>query len=370
MGLTNTARRRTLKKLAFPIGGAPPWFRQAIACLGNAGQFLQRAGPRLFGKMATHAISSRARRRSARGDSDMLILFYDTMWGAPLHLPAMIEGTEFSTERQRYGEADAVVFHLPEWPFGHVPSGRTGEAPPKKRPGQLWIAWSLECEQHYPLMSDPHFMQAFDLTMTYKRNADIRLNYAVPHGGVNAMTESFRRRSPARRENALLASFISSRFDRSGRRAYQEELARHLAIDSYGKFMRNRILSPDLGRRSKLETLSSYKFTIAFENARAEDYVTEKFFDPLWAGSVPLYLGAPNVEAFAPGDRCFIDVSAFPDPRSLANYLLELARDDEAYESYFAWKAKPFRPTFESLLADHATSWLARLNDRVKERIS
>src|SRR6185503_6597714 len=120
----------------------------------------------------------------------------------------------------------------------------------------------------------------------------------------------------------LIAALISSNMDRSGRRTYIRELARHLPIDSYGKFMRNKSLPHDSWRPSKLEIISGYKFTIAFENSCTQDYVTEKFFDPLVAGSVPIYLGAPNVEEFAPGDHCFINAADFPDPKMLAEYLL------------------------------------------------
>ncbi|MGJ4860264.1 glycosyltransferase family 10 [Labrys sp. La1] len=300
----------------------------------------------------------------------MLILFHDTLWGAPLDLPGPVEGIEFSTDRTLFSAADAVVFHLPEWRFKRTPTAGAGETLPEKRPRQLWVAWSMECEQHYPFMSDPNFMAAFDLTMTYRRTADVTLNYANPHGDIAAMHESFRRPpSHYKKKDALVASFISSRFDQSGRSGYLQDLAQYLAIDSYGRFMRNRVLDPDLGRMSKLKTIADYKFTIAFENACAEDYVTEKFFDPLWAGSVPVYLGAPNIEEFAPGDRCYIDASLYPDPQSLAKYLLELASDDQAYNAFFKWKTKPFRKTFEDLLTDYTTHWSQRLSKCVKEHL-
>ncbi|MDQ0394087.1 glycosyltransferase family 10 fucosyltransferase [Labrys monachus] len=306
----------------------------------------------------------------------MLILFYDTLWGQPLELGEEMDfgeemaGTEFSTDRRRYDEADAVVFHLPEWPFTPTPAG-TADGPPPKRPGQIWVAWSMECEEHYPLMRDAGFMRAFELTMTYKRDADIPLSYADPRGAAADMFAELRRPPPDRgRQAPLLASFISSSHDRSGRQAYHRELARHLPIDCYGAFMRNRTLVPDLGRQTKLETLPAYKFAIAFENARAEDYVTEKFFDPLRVGCVPVYLGAPNVEDFAPGDRCFIDAADYADPRALADHLLALSRDDDAYASYFEWKRKPLRRNFETLVQEQATSWLARLARRVRTALA
>src|SRR5262249_35255071 len=139
---------------------------------------------------------------------------------------------------------------------------------------------------------------------------------------------------------------------------------------SYGTFMQNRSLATDLGRPSKLETIARYKFTLSFENACARDYVTEKFFDPLVAGSVPVYLGAPNVEDFAPGHHCFINVAEFPDPSKLANHLKALAEDVEAYRSFFAWKERPYCPGFCSLLARTGASPIARLCDIVQARLS
>jgi hypothetical protein len=73
-------------------------------------------------------------------------------------------------------------------------------------------------------------------------------------------------------------------------------------------------------RNEKLDCFRKYKFVIAFEDAIEPDYVTDKFFDPLLADSVPVYLGAPNIEEFAPGNNCFVDVHKFKNPQSLAQF--------------------------------------------------
>ena len=75
-----------------------------------------------------------------------------------------------------------------------------------------------------------------------------------------------------------------------------------------------------------MELYRQYKFVIAFENSRANDYVTEKFYDPLLAGAVPIYLGAPNIETFAPGENCSVDIRNFSSPKELAAFLIEAAR--------------------------------------------
>ena len=38
------------------------------------------------------------------------------------------------------------------------------------------------------------------------------------------------------------------------------------------------------------------------ENSRSRGYVTEKLFQPLLAGSVPIYYGAGDVDKVGPGD--------------------------------------------------------------------
>jgi hypothetical protein len=299
----------------------------------------------------------------------MLILFHDTLWGMPLNTALATEGVEFSTDRGRFEEADAVVFHIPEWPaeriIAHAPW--EWELLPKKRQGQLWVAWSMECEVHFRLLSDMRFMQHFDLTMTYHLDADVPATY-VPGGPMHEVAQALRSPRLPKRKEPLLVSFISSGLDRSGRRNYLQELALELAIDSYGKFMNNQKLDTDSGHQSKLETISQYKFTIAFENASRKDYVTEKLFQALMAGSVPVYLGAPNVNDFVPGEHCFIDAADFESPRALAEYLKSLARDDDAYNAYFAWKQKPFLAGFEKLQALEVKHPLTRLSELIKVR--
>jgi hypothetical protein len=47
------------------------------------------------------------------------------------------------------------------------------------------------------------------------------------------------------------------------------------------------------------QTLRRYKFAIAFENSETDDYVTEKFYQALLAGAVPIVLGpSRTIDAF------------------------------------------------------------------------
>lgn len=63
--------------------------------------------------------------------------------------------------------------------------------------------------------------------------------------------------------------------------------------------------------KTKFEVYSRSKFSICFENARnIRGYITEKIFDCLFAGCVPIYWGDPAIEEFVP-KTCFIDFREF-----------------------------------------------------------
>lgn len=57
---------------------------------------------------------------------------------------------------------------------------------------------------------------------------------------------------------------------------------------------------------SKFEVLQNYEFCLCFENMRMDGYITEKLFDCLYAGTIPLYLGAPDILDYVPQD-VFVD---------------------------------------------------------------
>jgi Glycosyltransferase family 10 (fucosyltransferase) C-term len=87
------------------------------------------------------------------------------------------------------------------------------------------------------------------------------------------------------RSSVLASAWISSPIDQCGRVAYLRELVQCLPVASFGKVENNTVIDLDHGQSTKLEAIRRYRFTVAFENSRAQDYVTEKFFQPLIAGS-------------------------------------------------------------------------------------
>jgi hypothetical protein len=217
------------------------------------------------------------------------ILFFNDFFDRPVDTECFDDAWPciFTTDRRLLGRAAAVVFHIPSL-------RRMGWI--RKRRGQLWVAWSMESEINYPALAEPAFMRKFDLVISYRRSTDIWCPYIPRRHEFEAALAR-----PVPPKTGLVAMFQSASVDKSGRNDFARELMAHIDIHSYGRFLNNRALPDgDNGQATKLSVAARYKFCLGFENSIAEDYVTEKFFDPLLAGSVPVYRGADNVGAFAP----------------------------------------------------------------------
>lgn len=70
----------------------------------------------------------------------------------------------------------------------------------------------------------------------------------------------------------------------------------------------------------KYGTLAQYDFCICFENMILKGWITEKIFDCFYAGTVPVYWGAPDITDYIPAE-CFIDMRQFGSYSALRDYL-------------------------------------------------
>ncbi|CAI5997311.1 unnamed protein product [Closterium sp. NIES-64] len=81
---------------------------------------------------------------------------------------------------------------------------------------------------------------------------------------------------------------------------------------------------------------SHFLFSLAIERHHRPAYVTEKFFLPLLAGSVPIYYGAPDVGEFAPPES-FMEGGA-ESQESIVRRVHAMRSNATAYLSLHAWR--------------------------------
>jgi len=106
---------------------------------------------------------------------------------------------------------------------------------------------------------------------------------------------------------------------------------------------------------SKFEVLQNYEFCLCFENMAMNGYITEKIFDCLYAGTIPLYLGAPDISRYIP-PTAYVDCSKFSSWSALWEEVgamsdLQIQVMREAGRSYLASEeAKLFFHSIENIV--------------------
>lgn len=155
----------------------------------------------------------------------------------------------------------------------------------------------------------------------------IRLPYyaqVLPAMGSLVRTGDGQIAHPYRRREKF-CSFVASNPRGPERNAFFRKLNRRLPVTSAGRHFNN------TGERlhDKQSFLLRYRMNLAFENSRSPGYITEKLVEPLLAGCIPIYWGAPDVARdFNP--RCMINVSDFPDFETAIEHILAVDQDEAA----------------------------------------
>ncbi len=260
-------------------------------------------------------------------------------WPDEATLGLVPDGYVVSRDPRRVAQADIVVFHLPDAP-------RWYRLPRRKH--QLWIGVTVEPDGYYPWQIDPDKLATLDLLFSHHRHTDYPLHYAP----LGSMPE-IRMPPPPKSPENVLCAFISNPHSLSGREQLVEAFERHLPVHHFGRWHHNQPGPPPPGRAAKLEILRQYHFCLAIENSLETNLVTEKWYDCLRAGCVPVYLGAPNIGEFLPGDGCFVDLRDGRSVAEIANHLIETAAGPEKYQRYFGWK-QDISPAFENRIGELA----------------
>lgn len=72
--------------------------------------------------------------------------------------------------------------------------------------------------------------------------------------------------------------------------------------------------------KDKIKTISAYKFAICFENVSFPGHITEKIIDCFVAGTIPIYIGDPQITSRIPKET-FVDMRNFKNIEDLHKYL-------------------------------------------------
>lgn len=262
-------------------------------------------------------------------------------------------------DKSELPNSDVVIFHAP-----------THEKLPKRYSSNaIFALLSMEQPKYARVLNNIDYVENnFDLLATYSMEpiypgTNIP-NMPITYFPLNLMSINsvLQPARPFESKNAygtnVNVAVFASNCKNAGaiqRLKYLEELMKFVTVHSYGKCLNNR-QEPDMPadprwpapaqrRLRKIKVLSQYKFYLAFENLAVEDYVSEKIFEGVFAGAVPIYRGSSTIDAFMPSNDSYINANAL-EPQKLAELIKSLSKDKDAYAKFFAFKSRPIAPSF------------------------
>ncbi|XP_039537339.1 4-galactosyl-N-acetylglucosaminide 3-alpha-L-fucosyltransferase 9-like [Pimephales promelas] len=257
-----------------------------------------------------------------------------------------IHGCRLTDDRSLYNQAHGVMIHHRDI------RGDLSNMPKLPRPAyQKWIWWNMESPTNSAL--HPPLKDLFNLTSSYRRDSDI----PVPYGWLSEATEEEKNYTIPKKDK--LVCWVVSHYNPNFRRSqYFNELVKYINVDAYGGHF-NKPMSND----DYINLMHTCKFYLSFENSIHRDYITEKVFNPLRIGTVPVVIGPPreNYEQLIPSEA-FIHVDDFPSPKELADHLKLMDQNEDLYRQYFTW-----RKHFISKRTSFGLAHACRVCDHIKK---
>lgn len=122
-----------------------------------------------------------------------------------------------------------------------------------------------------------------------------------------------------------------------------ELMSQYKHVDSLGGYRRNSNLLDGIKHSCEeyYQVISEYKFAIVFENCSKEHYLTEKIYNCLMAGTVPIYWGDPKVNEMISGSA-IVHVPTARDRgkqtellKQAVERVREIDQNDEMYRAMF-----------------------------------
>ena len=243
---------------------------------------------------------------------------------------------EVTTDRTRLRHSKAVLFST------HQLSVYVDDLPPSKEPNQRWVFHSRRPPSDIDIGHE--FDGLFNIVAYHHADSDVRTGYGyLMEKPVRDVTADVNVTDPARGKRHLVV-WIGRLCSTAGlRELYVRELTKHVHVDVCGPCGNRTCAAGGDGRdeASSADALgaviSDYKFALIFETDLCADYVTRKLWLTLRQGTVPVVLGAADYLDFLPVGS-FLDVRDFSSPKALAEHLLYLDTDADAYRQFFEWR--------------------------------
>ena len=279
---------------------------------------------------------------------------------APCIIWKLVDGQIFHEEQQcdttNYGkvnyimtnnytdfeEADIVFFDWQYWDvIDRAPYIDFANFPPRIAHQKWVLKWLGESIGYYPFIGLPQYQNQFDLAIG---SPPAIMDIPMPlYGFTEEKVLQLANTQPAvpfdEKPDSYVVILVGNCWPKNNRQDLMQALIDKANATSYGGCLNNKPLPEGLERNNdadwlgrKMKILGGFPFVFAAENSNCMGYVTEKIYNALEVGSIPIYMGASDITDFVP-EGSFVDVSKFKDFDEVAEYIKTVDRSQ-----FYKWK--------------------------------
>lgn len=251
---------------------------------------------------------------------------------------------------------------------------------------QPLIGFSMESFVNIPFLASDEFQSKLSAMVSFKRSMDLHVTYNVYFP---AQFFSKGAEFNVKRDELLWVGSNCGNKEWGGgpwRREFLEVLKHKARVDYLGSCLRTGYVEEKVPQCafltqhpgfSTFELMNEclyhhYKFYLALENTQEEDYITEKLWIGLRAGSVPIYIGAPNIRQYLPHPKAAILLDDFNNDTDLMlDYITRASQNETLYNEHIAWKETPLSSYFmDSVIKKSFDSRLCVACDFAKQELA
>lgn len=242
--------------------------------------------------------------------------------------------------------------------------------------GEAMLGTGASCFRAYADCKYKHsFKRTDNIWMSYSR-----LHYLPEKYGVRTVADIIKRlqmawpHNPSEVEDRPVSVFAANCGGGSGRALISKVLSDRGLADGWGKCWNTRDIKrfeppkerwhweDSEGNRdtTKTDITARYKFTVSMENTFDEDYFTEKRYEALVSGSIPIIFRkpAPGSETFLPHPNAAVYADDFATREALADYIGMLDKNTTLYQAkHHSWKSDGVSREFVKILF-HSSNYL------------
>ena len=271
---------------------------------------------------------------------------------------------EFTHDNSRIQTADAVIIELVNHPKFGVSENVVWPERRRQNPrGASEKELPLRGLFYYePTNSYPSFTLAsddvasqFDFTATHSQSTTVPVTLVCPWGREVA---DFLKPPPQKKPGHLVAYFsehgcagqfsqlLNEFFDAAGSDTGNAQNGLHAFVHKKNCDLPPEASGDPFQLSTRIDFVGTYRFVLITEGTEEADFISPEWSQAFLSGTVPIYLGAPNIEHYAPGPKSYISARDFSNGADLWNYLQTFVAADESshehveklYSKFFEWK--------------------------------